>query len=97
MLQRDKLIRLNGRDLEVNNYVIAQVPNLPLVIALLAVVASRLLSEGSTAYFVSRVVFFVGLTVWAYLELADGVNGFRRLLGAGALAWIVFTLQGELS
>lgn len=45
----------------------------------------------------SRAVFFVGLTIWAYLELAEGVNGFRRVLGAVGLAYVIFAITKELS
>jgi hypothetical protein len=34
--------------------------------------------------------------VWAWEEAVDGTNGFRRLLGAGALVWLVARLAGEL-
>jgi hypothetical protein len=85
------------RDFGVNGYVLAQFPNVPLAVALLGVIVSRIFDEGSTAYFVSRAFFFVGLAVWAWLELAEGVNMFRRILGAVALAWTIFMLQDDLS
>jgi hypothetical protein len=34
--------------------------------------------------------------VWAWEETVSGVNWFRRLLGAGALIWVVAGLAGEL-
>ena len=34
----------------------------------------------------------VGFAAWAYLELSAGANWFRRLLGAGALVWLVLRL-----
>jgi hypothetical protein len=73
---------------------IAQFPNLPLLLAFagwgLAAVT------GGTAHDVGRSVFILGLGVWAWEEAAGGVNWFRRLLGAGALVWIVASLAGEL-
>jgi hypothetical protein len=42
------------------------------------------------------VAFTVGLAVWALEEAVGGVNWFRRLLGVGALVWIVAGLAGEL-
>lgn len=83
-------------DLKINGYTVAQAPNAPLVIALIGVVASRLLAEGSTAYGLARAVFFAAFTIWAYLELAEGVNGFRRLLGAGGLIYVLVALAGAL-
>ncbi len=76
---------------------VAQVPNLPLALALVAVVAGHIFNEGSTAWGISRAVFFTGLTIWAYLELAEGVNGFRRVLGAGGLAWVIWSLSSDLT
>jgi hypothetical protein len=70
------------------------VPNPPLLLAFagwgLAAVA------GDTAHDVGRAVFIIGLGVWAWEEAVDGVNWFRRLVGAGALIWIVAGLAGEL-
>jgi hypothetical protein len=34
--------------------------------------------------------------VWAYLELTEGVNWFRHLLGAGCLVWTVLHLAQAL-
>ena len=85
------------RDFKVNNYTVAQFPNAPLAIALIAVVAGRLLNEGSTAYCLSRAVFYVGLTIWAYLELVQGVNGFRRFLGAAGLAYVIYSVTRDLN
>jgi hypothetical protein len=51
---------------------------------------------GGTAHDVGRAVFTVGLSVWAWQEAASGVNWFRRLIGVGALVWIVVDLAGKL-
>jgi hypothetical protein len=73
---------------------IAQFPNPPLLLAFagwgLAAVAR------GTAHDVGRVVFTAGLGVWALEEAVAGVNWFRRLLGVGALVWIVSDLAGKL-
>lgn len=73
---------------------IVQFPNPPLLLAFagsgLAAVAS------GTAHEVGRAVFTLGFAVWAWEEAVSGVNWFRRLLGAGALIWIVAGLAGEL-
>jgi hypothetical protein len=73
---------------------IAQFPNPPL---LLAVAGWGLAAASSgTAHDVGRAVFTLGLAVWAWEEMVGGVNWFRRLLGTGALVWIVASLAGEL-
>jgi hypothetical protein len=73
---------------------VAQFPNVPLLLAL----AGWVLAEASdaTAHDVGRAVFTVGLAVWAWQEAVDGVNWFRRLVGAGALVWTVARLASEL-
>jgi hypothetical protein len=84
-------------DLKIRGYTVAQFPNLPLGVALSGLVLSWILSSGSTGHAVARAVFYVGLGVWAWLELSDGVNGFRRTLGAGGLAWVVVSLSRDLN
>jgi hypothetical protein len=73
---------------------IAQFPNPPLLVAF----AGWGLAAGSagTAHDVGRAVSTLGLAVWAWEETTSGVNWFRRLLGAGALIWIVAGLASEL-
>jgi len=58
---------------------IVQFPNLPLIVALLTGVASTFLHGNAHSYIAA--VSYLAMTVWAYEELAHGVNWFRRLLG----------------
>jgi hypothetical protein len=58
---------------------IVQFPNLPLIVAFLAGEAGRVLSAGEHPY--ARSIAYLAMTIWAYEELVDGVNWFRRLLG----------------
>jgi hypothetical protein len=80
------------RDLKIRGYTVGQFPNPPLWIALAAFLIGLLTSQGSTVNDLARAVFYVTLAVWAYLELATGVNGFRRSLGAVALVLIVIAI-----
>jgi hypothetical protein len=66
---------------------IAQFPNLPLVIALVAGEAGNLVSGSAHTYAAS--VSYLALMIWAYEELVHGVNWFRHLLG---LAFTVFLI-----
>ncbi|HET7121158.1 MAG TPA: hypothetical protein VFI17_07905 [Solirubrobacterales bacterium] len=77
------------RDLKIRGYVVGQFPNLPLWVAVGALVVSWVASAGSTLDDVVRSVFFVALGVWAYLEASEGVNGFRRAVGVVFLALVV--------
>lgn len=69
--------------------VLAQLPNPPLIAwGVLAVVAG-LLGEGTARTGCAR-LSSAFLLIWAYLEIAQGVNWFRRLLGA--VAFIAMTI-----
>ena len=76
-------------DLKLNGYVVAQVPNAPLLVALVAALASAFIDDGTTASDAARSIFYVALTVWAYEEAANGVNGFRRAIGVAGLVFVV--------
>jgi hypothetical protein len=49
-----------------------------------------------TVHDIGRAVFTVGLCVWAWQEALSGVNWLRRLIGVGALVWVVVDLAGKL-
>ena len=66
--------------LQVRGVTVAQFPNPPLIVALVAVVVSWVAGDGSV-YDGARAVFYVALTVWAWEEVARGVNLFRKVLG----------------
>ncbi len=69
---------------------IAQFPNPPLLVAF-AGWGLAAVTPGAP-HDVGRVVFILGLAVWAVQEIVGGVNWFRRLLGTAALVWIVVGL-----
>ena len=75
-------------------FVLAQWPNPPLWVALAAALVGRL--TGGRAHDVATALFFMGLTAWAYLELAEGVNWFRRVLGAAGLVYLVVRITGAI-
>jgi hypothetical protein len=59
---------------------IVQFPNLPLALAFVSGEVARR-THGS-AHASALAVSYLAMGVWAWLELTDGVNWFRRLLGA---------------
>lgn len=71
-------------------FVLVQLPNLPLIVALAGSVVAGL-AGGRTANY-SEAVSRIGLAVFGYLELTDGANWFRRLLGAAVLVQLVVAL-----
>jgi hypothetical protein len=75
-------------------FVIAQWPNAPLWVALVAAVVGRLTHGWVHAY--ASAVFYAGLTVWAYLEATEGVNWFRRLLGGAFLVYVLVRIAGAV-
>ncbi len=72
---------------------IAQVPNAPLIVFLVAVVVRLLLHPSGTVGTVVGAVATLALIAWAGDEILRGVNPWRRMLGGGVLA---FTLIGLL-
>jgi hypothetical protein len=75
---------------------VAQFPNLPLGLFLVALVARLVLHPGGPAGTGLAVVSAVLLLAWSALELLRGVNPFRRLLGAAVGASqlvMLFTLR----
>ena len=70
--------------------VIAQFPNIPLIVWLVAT-ALALVTSG-TVHTILGYTATVALSVWAGDELLRGVNPFRRMLGAAVLAWEAFSL-----
>ena len=69
------------------NFPVAQLPNAPLSIALGALLVAAV-TDGS-AHACARAAFYVGLSVWAWGELAGGVNWVRRAAGATGLGYVV--------
>jgi hypothetical protein len=65
---------------------IVQFPNNALILAFVTGQADAMLHGG--IHFDARAVSYLAMTIWAYEELAHGVNWFRRLLG---LAYILST------
>ena len=63
------------------HFVIAQFPNVPLIVAMTAGAVARL-SDGELGR-TAGVMSDAALLVWAYEEITDGANWFRRMVGVG--------------
>ncbi len=70
---------------------VAQVPNAPLIVFIVAAGLRWIFHPTGTLGTIIDVVATLGLVVWAGDEVIRGVNPWRRMLGAGVL---VFTLIG---
>ncbi len=71
-------------------FVIVQVPNAPLLVALAGSVVAGV-TEGRTAGS-AEATGRLALGVFAYLELTHGANWLRRALGAAVAVWLVVRL-----
>jgi hypothetical protein len=65
---------------------IVQFPNNALIVAFVAGQAASMLH--GAGHFDAQAVSYLAMTIWAYEELAHGVNWFRHLLG---LAYVIST------
>jgi hypothetical protein len=75
------------RDSE-GNIVLAQMPNLPLLLGLAATLLQYILPTGKLHTALALVAFGT-LFTWAWQELFQGVNYFRRALGLIALISLI--------
>ena len=83
----DTLFDRTFRDSE-GHIVIAQMPNLPVLTGLTAILLQFLLPSGNlqTAF---GLVGFGALFTWAWQEIFEGVNYFRRALGLIGLVGLI--------
>ena len=72
------------------DFPVVQVPNAPLLVALGAWLVAVVTDASVHAY--ARATFYIGLAAWAWIELTDGTNWFRRALGAGGLVYVVIKI-----
>ncbi len=71
---------------------IAQFPNAPLIVFLVAAGVRWIFHPSGAVGTIIAVVATVSLIVWAADEIGRGVNPWRRFLGAGVLAFTVIGL-----
>jgi hypothetical protein len=70
------------------NIVIAQMPNLPIIVWVTASLLKLVFPTGEINTFLDALAFG-SLFTWAWLELFQGVNYFRRALGLGVLIGVM--------
>lgn len=74
---------------------IVQFPNAPLLAALLASLLAAATTGSVHAY--ARAAYFTALAAWAWEEMADGANWFRRVLGVAGLIYVVAKVGAALA
>ena len=83
-------------DYKIRGYTVGQSPNPPILVAFAALLLGWLVDSG-TVHDVARAVFYVAITIWAYEEAANGVNGFRKAIGIVGLILIVVSIAGSIA
>jgi len=68
---------------------IAQLPNLPIILALVFVALALIPNLNSDLQVLFSFLATSFLFVWSYLEITQGVNYFRRALGVGVLVILI--------
>ena len=76
------------------SFPLAQAPNPPLIVAIVGWLVAAL-TNGSVHNY-SLATFYAGLTAWAWEELTDGVNWFRRVVGLAGLVYVVLKVGEAL-
>jgi hypothetical protein len=76
------------------SFPIVQFPNLPLAAGLVAGLVANL--THGTAHSYAMAVSYLGIAIWAYEELTEGVNWFRRALGLAFLAMMLVRVAHAL-
>jgi hypothetical protein len=71
-----------------SRFVLVQLPNGPLWVGLGGSVVAAVTGDG-VVHDAAGIVATAGFVVWAIMELAQGVNWFRRALGAGFLVYLI--------
>ena len=74
--------------------ILVQVPNASLIVAFVADLLAHFLSGQAHSF--ASAVFYMALTIWAYAEVARGINYVRRVLGLVVLAYILVSLTSAL-
>ena len=84
---QNTLVDKTFRDNE-GNIVIGQMPNLPLIVGIVTSLLTLLFTSGKINILLDLVAYG-SLFTWAWLELFQGVNYFRRALGLVVLIGII--------
>ncbi len=69
------------------SFPVAQLPNLPLLVAFGGWAVAVLTRDSVHSY--ARATFYVGLSVWGWEELTSGANWVRHSLGALGLVYVL--------
>jgi hypothetical protein len=77
-----------------SKFVIAQFPNWQLTLMFVGWLGTKF-TEGNL-YAACRATFYIGGIIWAYEEIFNGVNWFRRVLGGVVMFFLTVSLVKNL-
>jgi hypothetical protein len=77
------------------SYPIVQFPNAPLILAFVSGILAQ--NSHGRVHSDAQAVSYLAMAVWAYLELFQGCNAFRRLLGMAYTISTAIHLASALS
>ncbi len=80
------------RSRQTGEITVAQLPNAPLIVFLVAVTVRWIFHPSGTLGTIVAVIATVALIVWAGDEIIRGVNPWRRILGGAVLALTIVGL-----
>ena len=92
--QSNDAVRWLFEDRRTGKIVVGQTPNLPLILFICAFAADAALRPRGMGGLLLRGVKVSSLSYWALDEIVRGVNPFRRIGGAGVLAYLVASRIG---
>jgi hypothetical protein len=72
-----------------NKFVIGQKPNLPITVWFVFLALGIITNDDTSTIFMFGST--ISLIVWAMLELYNGVNNFRRILGFSVLVFVILS------
>lgn len=74
-----------------NKLTLMQKPNLPIIIALAAVVVAAFGADYNQVYAVALAIAVVSFTAWAWWEATGGINWLRKTIGwIGLVAAVIY-------
>ena len=74
--------------------VLFEKPNLVILIALMAWLVQYFIYIG-LVHTIARIIFLVGLSIWAVLEVGWGTNYFRRGLGLVVILFLIWEIARQ--
>jgi hypothetical protein len=76
------------------SFPLVQFPNLPIIIAVVGALVAAMTDD--SAHDAAQATFYAALAAWAWLELTDGVNWLKRVVGAAGFLYVIVKVSEVL-